>query len=163
MARPRGPSIPADDLRRRIEAVVDLVRRGASPELAAEAVGVSRQTWVLWRAKARAGEPEYAEVMAPILQAEAGFLCDVEIQMASEGRLLPGAWILERRRPGRYSLVAHLRQPDTDDAPTATDEDRIAGLLGRWEDSGAAAEIGDVGPIDVEFTSSGEADPDDGA
>jgi transposase-like protein len=158
MSRPRGPSIPIDQIEAKMAELIDLVRRGASPELAAGAVGVNPSTWFRWRQRARNGDEPYATIMADIIQAEAQFLCEVQIDMHANAKLLPHAWILERRRPDRFSIVDKLRTRDDDGPTTQTDEDRIAGLLGRWEDSGAAGELEADGPIDVEWTSTGEAD-----
>jgi hypothetical protein len=158
MARPRGPSIPHEQIEAQMAELVDLVSRGASPELAAGAVGVDRTTWFRWRQRARNGDEPYRTIMAAIVQAEDRFLCEVQIDMHANAKLLPHAWILERRRPDRFSIVDKLRTRDDDGPTTQTDEDRIAGLLGRWEDSGAAGELEADGPIDVEWTSTGEAD-----
>lgn len=161
MGRRPGPQGDAEQLALALERVVDLVRRGAPKQFAFQAVGVCRKTWGNWLRAAREGVAPYDQIMGEVLKAEGEFFCELMINMhaADEKQWVRAAWRAERQFPAEFSLIAHLRPAEDDGPTTQTDEDRIAGLLGRWEDSGAGGELEADGPIDVEWTSTGEGKP----
>lgn len=133
-------NIPIERIREAMPELIALVQRGASPELVAGTIGIHRVTWWRWRDLARREVEPYHSLMDELLRAEAVHLVMTEIGMVADSKLLPGAWILERRRPELFSLIDKFRPADEDAKQDAkqTDAQRLRALADRFDASGAA-------------------------
>lgn len=84
--------------------LIEGIRLGMTNKLAAQYAGIAESTFYLWRDRARAGEPEYLELMESLKRAEAqsaAHALAVIKKAAQEGTWSAAAWLLERRHKYR--------------------------------------------------------------
>lgn len=105
---PGRPTLYTPELGRQI---CELISYGVPVKLACRAKGLGKQTYYDWRAKAEAGDPEYAQFMDDVNAAHAKCEADVTLNVVKASRRdwRAGAWWLEHARPLRYSKRATLR------------------------------------------------------
>jgi len=134
--------ITVEELRASMPQLLEMIGRGASPQIVAATIGIHRRSWWRWRELAKGGIEPYATFMDAFLRAEALYMAGVQIGMAEGGQLLPGAWILERRLPDQFSLSEKFRavEEDAKQDPKEADRQRVRELAARYRASGASPE-----------------------
>ncbi len=94
--------------------IVDATAKGLPRDTCAKLARIHPATLYDWLRRGRAGESPYAELSDRIKEAEAkgeAELVDLIRDVAKKGTWVAAAWLLERRRPGRYALRRAAQEP----------------------------------------------------
>ncbi len=88
----------------------EAIKQGATIELAAGAIGISRRTWYRWMQRGEDGEKPYSRFYSAVRQAEgeSAMAALEHINQASAGDWKAAAWLLERRHG--YTREQHSRE-----------------------------------------------------
>jgi len=107
----------------------------------AAVAGVSDRTYRYWRSAAKRGEEPYATLMGKVFAAQAAGKGRILRRMheQSEENWVVGAWLLERRDPANFSLVAALRPEAKEDESSTSHEARKAKILEDYAATGGRA------------------------
>ena len=116
--------------------------KGASPETAARAIGISRATWFRWMKRGESGdERAYRRFYLAVRRAQSE--CAIEAlqvihEAAQDGNWKAAAWLLERRYGYTTSMCereavieAELKQADDPDEPVSLDDPEVQAEVGR--------------------------------
>jgi transposase len=109
----RPTKLPTDEAE--LTRLEQLIRAGATGEVAAQAVGVDPSTFDLWLQKGRNGVQPYRDFSERVARAraesEAGLVARIA-SVAGKGSWQAAAWLLERRFPERWGKPGETPKPE---------------------------------------------------
>ena len=113
--------------------IVDLVRAGNYPEVAAQAAGINPATYYRWMQKGEEGTKPYGEFREAVKEAQAAaeaHAVTIVRKAALDGSWQAAAWFLERSKAERWRRKENVELTGKDGGPV---EQRITGDTQREE------------------------------
>lgn len=100
--------------------IVDMVRAGNYPEIAAQAAGINSATYYRWMQKAEDGTSPYCEFREAVKEAQAAAESHAVTTIrkaAMDGTWQAAAWYLERSKPERWRRRENVEVTGKDGGP----------------------------------------------